>query len=112
VFAPVQISLYGIAPSKALESAVREKARQLERVYDRITGCRVVLIFDGSHQRQGKNFSVEIAVKVAGGEIAVTREHDEDLRAALRESFGAARSALEDYALEKKARLSPRQGAA
>ena len=105
MFAPVQISLYGIAPSRALQDAVREKARQLERIYERITGCRVVLTFEASHQHQSKNFSVQIAVKVPGGEIAVACEHDADVRVALRESFGAARRALEDYARGKRGEL-------
>jgi ribosomal subunit interface protein len=115
MFAPVQISLYGIAPSKALQESVLEKAHQLERFYARIAGCRVVLAFDGRAQRQGKHFSVQVAVKVPGGEIAVAHEHDEDVRAALREAFGAARRALETYAREnpkRSAAFRRAQGAA
>jgi hypothetical protein len=35
---------------------------------------------------------------VPGGELAVTRQHDEDLQVALRDAFRAARRRLEDYA--------------
>ena len=101
MFAPVQISLHGIAPSKALQKSIVEKAGKLERVYDRIVGCRVVLMAEG-HQRQGKQFCVHIGVKVPGSEIAVSRQHDEDVQVALREAFGAARRSLEDYAREKR----------
>ena len=41
---------------------------------------------------------VRIDLKVPGGEIAVTHEHDEDLQIALRDAFDAARRRLEDYA--------------
>ena len=102
MFAPVQISLHGISPSKALQDSIREKAGKLERFYDRIVSCRVVLMLEGLHRRQGKQFSVHIGIKVPGSEIVVTREHDEDIRVALREAFDAARRKLEDYAREKR----------
>jgi len=43
-----------------------------------------------------------IREKVPGSEIAVTREHDEDVQVALRDAFDAARRQLEDYAREKR----------
>lgn len=95
---PLQISLHGIAQSDALYNAIREKAEKLDRYYDRIMSCRVVLELAGRHQRRGKQFAVRIDLKVPGGEIAVTREHDEELQVALREAFDAARRKLEDYA--------------
>jgi ribosomal subunit interface protein len=95
---PLQISLHGIAHSEALYSAIREKAEKLERYYDRITSCRVVLELGARHKRKGKQYSAHIDLKVPGGEIAVTHEHDEDLQIALRDAFDAVRRRLEDYA--------------
>jgi ribosomal subunit interface protein len=95
---PLQISLHGITRSNALYNAIREKADKLERYYDRIMSCRVVLEQPARHQRKGKQYAVRIDLKVPGGEIAVTHEHDEDLQIALREAFNAARRRLEDYA--------------
>jgi ribosomal subunit interface protein len=100
---PLQISLRGIAPSVALQRAIRDKAQKLEHFYDRITGCRVALTLDARHQRQGKQFSVHVGVKVPGGAIEVTREHDQNIHVALRDAFDAARRQLEDYAREKRA---------
>jgi len=60
--------------------------------------CRVVLELDARHKRHGKQFVVRIDLKVPGGEIAVTHEHDEELEIALRDAFDAARRRLEDYA--------------
>jgi ribosomal subunit interface protein len=94
---PLQISLHGIEHSNALYQAIREKADKLERYYDRIMSCRVVLELAGRHQRKGKQYAVRIDLKVPGGEIAVTHEHDQDLQVALRDAFDAARRRLEDY---------------
>jgi ribosomal subunit interface protein len=95
---PLQISLHGIAHSNALYNAIREKAEKLERYYDHVMSCRVVLELGGRHKRKGKQFNVRIDLKVPGGELAITREHDEDLQVALRDAFDAARRRLEDYA--------------
>jgi ribosomal subunit interface protein len=95
---PLQISLHGIEHSNALYNAIREKADKLDRYYDHIMSCRVVLELAGRHMRHGKQFTVRIDLKVPGGELAVTREHDQDLQVALRDAFDAARRQLEDYA--------------
>jgi ribosomal subunit interface protein len=93
---PLQISLHGIGSSDALYNAIRDKADALERYCDRITSCRVVLELASRHKHKGRHFSVRIDLKLPGREIAVTREHDEDLQVALREAFDAARRQLED----------------
>ena len=73
---PLQISFHGIAHSDALHDAIREKAGKLERYYDRIVSCRVVLELSGRHRRKGKQYAVRIDLKVPGGEMAVAGEHD------------------------------------
>ena len=95
---PLQISFHGIEQSNALHDAIRKKAEKLERYYDRISSCRVVLEVAGHHKGKGNQFTVRIDMKVPGGEIAVTHEHDADVQIALREAFDAARRRLEDYA--------------
>jgi ribosomal subunit interface protein len=95
---PLQITLHGIDPSDALYSSVRERAQKLERYYDRMTSCHVVVEIPGRHQHQGKTFAVRIDMKVPGSEIVVTKQHHEDIQVALRDAFDAARRRLEDYA--------------
>ena len=89
---PLQISLHGIAHSDALQNAIRDRAKKLERYYERIVSCRVAL------EAKNKQYTARIDLKVPGGEIAVTHQHDADLQVALREAFHAARRRLEDYA--------------
>ncbi len=107
---PLQVSLHGIAASDALQNAIREKAEKLERFYEHIVSCRVVLSLEGRHKRQGKQFTARIDLKVPGGEIAVTHEHDEDVQVALRDAFDAARRRLEDYAREQRGDVKSRAG--
>ena len=99
---PLQISLHGIGRSDALYSDIREKAQKLERYHDHIMSCRVVLELGARHKQHGGQYSVRIDLKVSGGEIAVTREHDEDVHVALREAFDVARQRLEDHLREKR----------
>ena len=95
---PLQVSLHGVAASQGLYDTIREKANKLERFYPRIASCRVVLELAGRHKQKGKQYAVRIDLKIPGHEIAVTHEHDEDVRIALRDAFDAARRQLEDYA--------------
>jgi ribosome-associated translation inhibitor RaiA len=99
---PLQISLHGIEQSDALYNAIRKRAEKLERYYDRIISCRVVLELGDRHKRHGRQFTARIDLKVPGDEIAITREHDEKLDIALRDAFDAARRKLEDYARERR----------
>ncbi len=99
---PLQISYRGMQSSAALDAAVREKAAKLEQFHARIMSCRVVLEQPGRHQQQGKQFVVHIDLMVPGGEIAVNRDHHEDVYVALRDAFDAARRKLEDFAREQR----------
>lgn len=95
---PLQISFHGVQHSDALNDAIHDKAYGLDRYYDRITNCRVVVELAGRHQHHGNEYVVRIDVKVPGSEIMVTHKHDEDPQVALRAAFDTIRRHLEDYA--------------
>jgi len=99
---PVQVTYRGMKSSAALEDAVREKAAKLEQFHPRIVSCRVVIEQPARHKHQGKPFVVHVDLKVPGGEIAVNRDHAEDVYVALRDAFDAARRKLEDFAREQR----------
>jgi ribosomal subunit interface protein len=99
---PLQVSFHGVEHSDALYNAIRDKLDKLERYYDRIVSCRVVLELDARRKQHGKQLTLRIQLKVPGSEIAVTREHGEEIQVALREAFDAARRQLEDYAREQR----------
>ena len=100
MYIPLQVSLRGVAPSDALIRAIRDQAHKCEHFCDRISACRVTLIRDREQDRQ---FSVHVGVKVPGGCIEATREHNQNVYVALRDAFHAARRQLEGYAREQRA---------
>jgi ribosomal subunit interface protein len=99
---PVQITLRHMDPSPALEARVRELAARLDRFYDSITSCRVVVSAPPGHSHKGGPFSVRIDVTVPGGEVFVHSEHEKtdahtDAYVALHDAFDDLRRQLEDY---------------
>ncbi len=94
---PLQITIRDVEHSAALETHIRDKAKKLDEFFDHIMSCRVVVEVPHKHHHQGKQFNVRIDLGVAGGEIAVTRDHAEDVYVALRDAFDAAKRQLEDY---------------
>jgi ribosomal subunit interface protein len=99
---PIQITFRGMAPSAALEATVRERASKLEQFHPHVMSCRVVIETPARHKQQGKEFVARLDIKVAGAEIAVTREHSEDAFVAVRDAFDAARRKLEDHARRQR----------
>ncbi len=95
---PLQITIRDVEHSEALEAHIREKAKKLDEFFKHIMSCRVVVEVPHKHHQQGKQFNVRIDIGVAGGEIAVNRDHSEDVYVALRDAFDAAKRQLEDYA--------------
>ena len=65
-------------------------------------GCGVVIEPAPRHKQQGKEFVVRIDIKVAGAEIAINRERNEDAFVAVRDAFDAARRKLEDHARRQR----------
>lgn len=95
---PLQITIRGIEHSEALEAHIRGKADKLEEFFDHITSCRVVVEVPHKHHHQGRQFNVRLDIGMPGSEIAVNRDHAEDVYVALRDSFDAAKRKIEDYA--------------
>ncbi|MBU0621969.1 MAG: ribosome-associated translation inhibitor RaiA [Gammaproteobacteria bacterium] len=95
---PLQITIRGMPASEALETHIREKAMKLHEFFDHIMSCRVVVEMPHKHRHQGRQYTVHIDIGVAGSEIAVNRDHDEDVYVALRDAFDIAKRQLEEYA--------------
>lgn len=107
---PVQITFRDMEPSAAVEERIRERAAKLERFYDRITSCRVLVEEPHLHQHKGKLFHVRVDVTVPGGELVANRSHDdnhahEDVYVAIRDAFRAIERQLEEHAQKKKGRV-------
>lgn len=94
---PVELTLRGVPHSGALERFVGEQARALERHCERIQACHVVVEALHQPKRQGAQIAVRLSITLPGTEVAVNREHGEDVYIALRDAFGAAGLQLQDH---------------
>lgn len=99
----IQITFQNLDPSPAMEELVREHAARLDRFFDRIAACRVVIGSPHRQHRKGRIFTVHINLTVPGGELVVGRDGrtdhaHEDLKVAIHDAFDAARRELEDHA--------------
>lgn len=104
---PLQITFRDIAPSPAIEAAIREKAEKLNRFYDRIIGCRVLVEAPHRHHHKGKLYHVRVDLTVPDGELVASRNPDqnhahEDAYVAVRDAFEAVRRQLEDYSARRR----------
>lgn len=93
-----QITVRDIPHSEAVETKIIEKAKKLDRFYDRIMACRVAVETSQRRHHQGKLFKVRIDLTVPGGELVVNRIENEDLYVAVRDAFEAAYRMMEEYA--------------
>jgi ribosome-associated translation inhibitor RaiA len=94
---PVEIALRGISPSAALERYVGEEARKLERICDRIRGCRVLAERLQGESGDGRRCAVRLMVRLPDLEIVVNRENGGDVYIAVRDAFAAAGLQLAEY---------------
>jgi ribosomal subunit interface protein len=99
---PLQITFRHMDPSDAVAARIRERAEALERFFDRIVSCRVVVECQHPRRQQGNLFRVRVDLKVPGGEIVVGRDPEahhahEDVYVAIRDTFDATRRLLEDH---------------
>ncbi len=100
---PVEITFKEIERSAAVEARIRELAAKLERVFDRVIRCDVMVETPHRHQHNGRQFHVRVHLTVPGGEIVASHdpgpdETHEDVYVALRDTFNAAKRQLEDHA--------------
>ena len=98
----LQITWRNMEPSDGLAATIREQMGRLERFFDRITACRVIVEQLHRNKHKGNLFNVRIDLYVPGSEIVVTREcgkdqSHEDAYVVVRDAFKAARRRLEDY---------------
>ena len=100
---PLQITFRNLKRSPAVEAEVREHAERLDKFYDRIMSCRIVIEERHKHHHRGNHFHVSLDVTVPGSELVASREPDEhhrytDVHVAIRDAFDSMRRQLEDFA--------------
>lgn len=106
---PVQITFHDVEATDAIKSAIEERVGHLERFYDKIASCRVVIESPHRHQNKGRIYHVKIKMTVPGDELVISREPEqhgahEDLYVAINDAFKEARRQLEHY-VERRRRV-------
>ncbi len=104
---PLEITFRDMPRSEALEADIREKAEKLDKFYEHIMACSVVVEAPHSHHHQGNLFHVRIDLTVPGGELIAERgpkEHHshENAYVAVRDAFDAIKRQLQDYARKQR----------
>ncbi len=99
---PVQVTFRDMPVSDSVEARCWEEAAKLERYYDRITSCRIVIAESHRRRVKGTLFAVRIDLAVPRRVLVANREPplhhaDEDIFVAVREAFARARRQLEDH---------------
>ncbi|MFH1702307.1 MAG: HPF/RaiA family ribosome-associated protein [Nitrospirota bacterium] len=95
---PLQITVRNLDLPETFKTEIRNKAENLDKFYDQIMRCRVIVEVPHRHSHEGILYKVHIHMTVPGTELAVEREFAEDLEVAIRDAFDAARRKLEDFA--------------
>lgn len=99
---PVKLDFKNIHPIEDLTDVVNENVERLEKVFDRITSCHVVVSLPHRSHVHGNIFHIHIDLHIPGSTIAVTREpekddsHD-DPYFAVREAFKTAKRQLQTH---------------
>ncbi len=99
---PLNIQFRDMDESDFVSDAVWNHAEKLERFFDRIMSCHVIVSAPHHHRHQGKIYHVDVRMHVAGGDIFVTTEPEqnaahEDVYVAIRDAFDAVKRRLEDF---------------
>lgn len=105
---PVQITYRGMDRTDAIEAHIHEQVAKLERYYDHIIYCNVVVDTPpGPYQHHGQLYDVRIEMGIPGEEIVVSHQGPKDrahrdFYVAVRDAFEAARKQLLEAAQRQR----------
>ena len=98
-----EITFRGMTRSEALEVDIRRKIEKLDRFFEHVMSCSVVVESQHRHHHKGNLYHVRVTLTVPGQELVASRDPEkhqahEDAYVAVRDAFDAVRRQLEDYA--------------
>ena len=59
---PMQVTFRNMSRSDAIEAMVREEAAHLDRYYNHIMGCRVMIEVPHRHRQEGGHYHLRISL--------------------------------------------------
>ena len=104
---PLRLAFRNMEAPIGVAEDIEQRVANLEKFFDRITACNVVVEARHRHHHQGKLYHVRVELVVPGRDIVVRRDPSEnhtheDLRVTIRDAFDAVRRQLQDYARETR----------
>lgn len=104
---PVLVTFRNMDRSDAIEAEIGERVARLEKFFDRISSCDVIVEAPHRHQKKGKHYVVRVRLVLPGQEILVDRDPKDsrdrsDIRIAIRDAFAAAQRRLQDYVRRRR----------
>jgi ribosomal subunit interface protein len=116
---PLEIAFRNMDKSPRLEDKVRTRVERLQRLFNRINSCHVVVEAPHRSEAGAVNFHVRVEVRVPEKELVVSRdpgraEDHSDVYLAIRDAFAAMERQLEQHSQkirrDVKAHPAPLQG--
>lgn len=112
---PLEIVFHNLEPSPAVEADIRERFAKLEKLYDRLTACRISVEALHKQHRTGNVYEVHIDMLVPGGELVVSKEPHKakqkyaspDVYTSIRDAFKAAERQLKEYKRQQREDVRP-----
>ena len=106
---PLQIVFHHIEPSPALEAEIKKRVAKLEKLYGRLTSCRVSVEALHQQHRTGNVYEVHIEIAAPGRLIVVSEEpHHVDERHrkptprnAIHDAFKTAEKRLKEFKAQR-----------
>jgi ribosomal subunit interface protein len=99
---PLQITSRNFELTDAIKGAIHEQAEKLDRMYDQIVRCEVVLEAPHQHKTKGVTYNVRINLTMPGGQIKVKKELHEDLYVSINRSFDRAHRQLKQLISQQR----------
>jgi hypothetical protein len=102
---PLEIAFHNVEKSEWVENQIRERAAKLDRIYGRLTACRVRVEPADTDRMPEKLITLHIELSVPGKNLVVTqaphrvneRYHDPNHRQVIRDAFDAAERQLRAF---------------
>jgi cold shock CspA family protein len=114
---PLKITFQDIGHSDAIEARLREEAKKVEKLYDRITSMQVVVARPQHRHHKGDTFHIKLYLAIPGAaDIVITREPaatgaHEDIYVTIRDAFKAARRQLQDLTRKRQGQVKQHEAA-
>lgn len=102
---PIEITAHNFELLDHMEGDIRARAQRLERYFEKIERCHVVVDVPHAHKAKAHRYCINIRITVPGAELMTDRQENEDFHVAVRDAFNAARRQLADYARVRRGQV-------